>query len=257
MARSRYEGTRMFHLVTRTWNPVTGCRHDCVYCWARKLVETRLSKITEKYREGFSPRLHRNELRAKFRPNELVFVCDMGDLFGEWVPDEWIMKVFGVIRRYPRTDFLLLTKNPFRYVELLEKYGAEVFSKNMIFGTTIETLDDDLYNAYRISRAPPPSLRLQWLGIFVDKMVEQAGYYPKTFISVEPILLYWTTTDIEVFANIVAERIKPIAVYVGYDNYSVTEKLRIPEPSLDTTRKLIEALRSRGITVYTLSLIHI
>lgn len=22
-----------------TWNPVTGCRHDCAYCYARKIAE--------------------------------------------------------------------------------------------------------------------------------------------------------------------------------------------------------------------------
>jgi len=30
--------TRMFDLVTETWNPITGCNHECVYCWARRLA---------------------------------------------------------------------------------------------------------------------------------------------------------------------------------------------------------------------------
>jgi DNA repair photolyase len=29
--------TRMFDFVTETWNPITGCSHECVYCWARRL----------------------------------------------------------------------------------------------------------------------------------------------------------------------------------------------------------------------------
>ena len=159
--------SRMFHLVTRTWNPITGCEHSCSYCWARRLAETKL-RNTKKYRDGFTPKFHPNELRKSFKPGGFVFVSDMGDMFGDWVPDEWVLKVLNVIRRYPRTDFLFLTKNPFRYVKLLERYG-NIFDDNMVFGTTVETLDDDLYNAYRVSRAYPPSLRLQWLGIFVKK----------------------------------------------------------------------------------------
>jgi DNA repair photolyase len=30
----------MFPDVSETWNPITGCRFGCVYCWARRLAET-------------------------------------------------------------------------------------------------------------------------------------------------------------------------------------------------------------------------
>lgn len=49
----------------------------------------------------------------------IVFVCSMADLFGEWVPDEWIQAVFNSIETAPDWwNFLLLTKNPERYLEL-------------------------------------------------------------------------------------------------------------------------------------------
>ena len=244
MARKR--DSRMFHLVTRTWNPITGCLHNCKYCWARKLAEGRLRKTTRKYAEGFRPKFHPEELGRRFRPNELVFVSDMGDMWGRWVPDEWILRVLEVARRHPKTTFLFLTKNPLRYVEVLEGHG-DVFSGNMIFGATIETLDDSLYSAYEVSRACPPSLRLQWLGIFAAKHEEATGRRPRTFVSVEPILMYWTATDVEVFAKILAESVRPEFVYVGYDNYNS----RLPEPPLRRTLELVDRLRERGMTVYT------
>jgi protein gp37 len=89
----------MFEAISKTWNPVIGCQHSCSYCWARKLVNTRL-KNSEKYKDGFTPKLVGKELKRKFR-NQFVFVSDMGDLFGEWVPSEWIIKVIETIKQSP------------------------------------------------------------------------------------------------------------------------------------------------------------
>ena len=235
MARSRYEGTRMFHLVTRTWNPVTGCRHDCVYCWARKLVETRLSKVTKKYREGFKPKLHEEELRVEFKPSEFVFVCDMGDLFGGWVPREWILKVLDVVRRFPKTTFLFLTKNPDRYLDF-EDILREL--DNVVLGATIETDNDWMYWYYNISRAPQPSGRL-----LAMRRLRRRGF-TNIMISIEPILYF---TDFFAYSII---DIEPAFVYVGYDNYGN----KLPEPPLYRTLRLIGILRSHGITVYTKTL---
>jgi DNA repair photolyase len=99
----------MFGMVTETWNPITGCLHNCVYCWARRLALTRL-RNTRRYRDGFKPRLNEEEFRRRFNGG-VVFVSDMGDMWGEWVPDEWIRRVLNHIRRFPNTRFLFLTKN--------------------------------------------------------------------------------------------------------------------------------------------------
>jgi protein gp37 len=44
----------------------------------------------------------------------------MADLFGEWVPDEWIKAVFEATSRAPQHNYLYLTKNPDRYYQLRE-----------------------------------------------------------------------------------------------------------------------------------------
>lgn len=34
--------SRMFPFITCTWNPLCGrCQHECDYCWARELAQTR------------------------------------------------------------------------------------------------------------------------------------------------------------------------------------------------------------------------
>ncbi len=53
---STSSGRKMFNIVSRTWNPVTGCLHFCRYCWARRLAETKL-RNKRRYADGFKPRI--------------------------------------------------------------------------------------------------------------------------------------------------------------------------------------------------------
>ncbi len=211
-------GKKMFSIVTRTWNPVTGCTHLCIYCWARRLAETKL-KNHSRYKGGFIPRIHQKEFKTRFKEGEFVFVSDMGDLFCGGVDDEWILQVLNHIRKFPKTYFLFMTKNPERYEKFLD-----VMPSNAILGATIETNDDELYRTYKISHAPIPSLRYKAM-----KNLK----WDKKFISIEPILDF----DLYTFKNWIRD-ILPFMVYIGYDNYNN----KLPEPSLTKTMKLIEEL---------------
>lgn len=222
----------MFNLVTRTWNPITGCRHECIYCWSRRMVE-RFLKRTKKYRDvGFEPAFHECELSVRFRPGELVFVSDMGDMFGEWVPREWILRVLEHISKFPKTRFLLLTKNPKRFLEFIDAIPG-----NCILGATIETNLDDVYKAYRISKAPPPSERIK-------AMRRVRGVWKgEIWISIEPILLF----DEGLYYAMI--EISPDVIYVGWDNYAWREGIELPEPRVEHALKLVELLRESGFKV--------
>ena len=210
-------GSRMFNIISRTWNPVTGCEHFCIYCWARRLALTKL-RNTERYKNGFRPRINPSEFTKKFNGG-VVFVSDMGDLFGDFIYSEWILKVIDYIKKFPDTYFLFLTKNPWRYHEFIDR-----FPPNAILGATIETNRDDIYLKYRISKAPVPSDRYQAM-----KNLD----WDMKFISIEPILDF----DLDIFADWIRE-IGPIMVYVGYDNYN----WKLPEPPMSKTLELIKRL---------------
>ncbi len=55
----------------------------------------------------------------------------MGEMFGDWISDEWIYKILRIVRTCQRQHiFLFLTKNPKRYLEFK-------FPDNCWLGTTI------------------------------------------------------------------------------------------------------------------------
>lgn len=123
-----------------TWNPVTGCLHGCEYCYARKIAERFGYHLTDQnvhdlktpvrkkdaivpYPYDFEPTFHRYKLEETqhWKKPRTIFVCSMADLFGDWVPDEWIQEVFKACEAAPQHRYIFLTKNPRRYYDLIEK----------------------------------------------------------------------------------------------------------------------------------------
>jgi len=118
-----------------SWNPLTGCKHGCPYCYARDIAY-------RFYKEKFEPTFHPHRLKAPFntkiplqRNNEEgihnVFVCSMADLFGDWVPQEWIDKVMDAVRTSPQWTYIFLTKNPSRMIDI-------EWPENAWVGTTVD-----------------------------------------------------------------------------------------------------------------------
>lgn len=72
----------------------------------------------------FSPTFHRYRLGEpqSWKKPRNIFVCSMADLFGDWVPDEWIDDVIKSTQRALRHRYLFLTKNPERYGDWLERF---------------------------------------------------------------------------------------------------------------------------------------
>ena len=107
-------------------NPITGCLHDCPYCYARDGATS--ARLAAQYPFGFAPTLHpKRLLSARFMkvPPEAeidtryrnVFLGSMADMFGRWVPAEWIQTVLRSCREAPDWNFLCLTKFPKRMAE--------------------------------------------------------------------------------------------------------------------------------------------
>ncbi len=118
-----------------SWNPVTGCRHNCPYCYARDIANRfypmqfepafRYKRLTAPANTAVPPKAAGD---VSFRN---VFTCSMADLFGRWVPTEWIEAVLAQVRANPQWNFLLLTKFAARLAEF-------TFPPNACIGTTVD-----------------------------------------------------------------------------------------------------------------------
>jgi protein gp37 len=110
----------------RSWNPIVGCSRvseGCRHCYAERLAGTRL-KHTARYRgltkSGPDGALWTGETRfiseefdapQQWRKPQRIFVCDMGDLFHESVPDAKISLVLQMpLRGAHRHTYQILTK---------------------------------------------------------------------------------------------------------------------------------------------------
>lgn len=95
------------------------------------------------YPFGFAPTLHRYRLNTmdKLKMGNNIFVGAMADVFGAWIPDEWIWEILNTCMRYPLHNFLFLTKNPERY-EHIDAMGRLPAAKNMWYGSTLTNPED-------------------------------------------------------------------------------------------------------------------
>ena len=130
-----------------TFNPITGCLNHVnglckggdFPCYAYRLANGRLRQkylanrkipipnfyvdAQVAFADPFYPRFWKErlgELKAYQRWNTYstdqkprgIFVCDMGELFGNWIPIGWQEAIFGGIKSCPQHRFHLLTKQP-------------------------------------------------------------------------------------------------------------------------------------------------
>lgn len=147
-----------------TWNPITGCKHNCEFCYARKIAER--FRGSRAFPQGFDPSIHTERLPQPYRMKDpqTIFVVSMGDLFGNWIPDYWIDRVVDAAIEAPRHTYIFLTKNP----DHMRRYFTDKMPrKNFWLGTSVGESKPSW------TRMPP----IQHLG--------DAGW--NTFLSVEPL----------------------------------------------------------------------
>ncbi len=158
-----------------TWNPITGCLAQCDNCKNKDImlkfcgdIRYNISKVKRNaeneelfvlekpfvtgnkgnvpYPFGTAPTLHQyrlEELQKSTRNGSNILVCTKGDMFGDWIPDEWVDNIFQACLNQPRHNYLFITKNPDRYLRLA-KNNKLPSNSNMWYGTKISN-DKDSY----------------------------------------------------------------------------------------------------------------
>ena len=152
------------------FNPITGCLHDCRYCYAKGFAnrfgykmppnhKPTLHELEEPvfvrckrgklrinpYPFGFEPTFHKYKLNGPQRVKrpQNVFVGSMSDMWGNWVPFEWQMATIEACQKAKQHRYLFLTKNPKKYAERMNKSGNRLeIPSNMWFGATLTKMKD-------------------------------------------------------------------------------------------------------------------
>lgn len=147
-ARFNSQDTDNIEWALWSWNPVTGCEHNCPYCYARdianrfypqkfepSIIPSRLKapQNTQLPEDKIAAALASGTVEGAVRAMGLknVFTCSMADLFGRWVPRRWIEAVLAEVEAAPQWNFLFLTKFPQRMAEF-------DFPSNAWVGTTVD-----------------------------------------------------------------------------------------------------------------------
>lgn len=123
-----------------TWNPVTGCTKvspGCAHCYAETFAERFRGVPGHPYQQGFDLKLwpERIELPLHWKRPRTIFVNSMSDLFHAAVPDEFIIKVFDVMKRADWHTFQVLTKRPERVASMSAQL---LWAPNIWMGTSVE-----------------------------------------------------------------------------------------------------------------------
>ena len=131
----------------KNWNVVTGCTKysdGCLNCYAEDVVKWLKRLGQEKYIvNGFNVTPHDDKLdwplknlaKKPKRPAK-SFVTDMGDLFHDEVPDDFISQVFETMHQVPQHRFYVLTKRAARFGQLAPKLNWKPW---MWAGVTVES----------------------------------------------------------------------------------------------------------------------
>lgn len=204
-----------------TWNPIrarnlkTGkvgwyCEHvtpGCEHCYAESMNKRLGTGLPFKpgHRKDVELFLDEKMLLQPlhWKKPRMIFVCSMTDLFAEFVPNEWIDKIFAVMALTPQHTYQVLTKRSARMREYLtpglpHRIGMEALAMTLdahagdarsLIGDGIELTGDITY----LRNWPLPNV---WLGVSAERQQEADERIPLLldtpaavrFISAEPLL---------------------------------------------------------------------
>lgn len=138
-----------------TWNPVAGCSivsAGCTNCYAMEMARRLDAMSVAKY-QGLTRRSGKRTvwngvvredhqslaIPLAWKKPKKIFVNSMSDLFHEAVSDDFIAKVWQVMRDTPRHHYQILTKRPERMAAVVRGIIGDVLP-NVWLGTSVENL---------------------------------------------------------------------------------------------------------------------
>jgi protein gp37 len=190
-----------------SWNPVHGCSKvspGCAHCYAetlsRRYKQTPAAWTPANAEQNVILKPHKLGEPLKWKTPRMVFVNSMSDLFHELVPDEFICRVFDVMRACQAGvglgvghTFQVLTKRPERMRDVCRRLRFNGDGAGRVWLAA----DADDRDGYALMGGLPGCRPLPnvWLGVSIEnrRFVHRADVLRETpaavrFISAEPLL---------------------------------------------------------------------
>jgi protein gp37 len=165
-------GTSDIEWTDATWNPIAGCTMvspGCTNCYAQRMAARLQAMHIQKYRRTTrkSGGRHVWTGRVNLDPTALtvplrwknprrIFVNSMSDLFQDGVPENFVQKVWNIMREAYWHTFQILTKRPERMLAILSQPTFPTLS-NVWLGTSVES--EDYLDRIEVLRAVPAQIR--------------------------------------------------------------------------------------------------
>jgi protein gp37 len=269
------QGENGISWTEQTWNPITGCTkvsEGCAHCYAERYAKRGIGdfKPERKPIPGGSAYIGRSFSDVKLHPSRLeqprhwkkprkIFVCNMGDMFHEAVPDGFIDKVFAVIALCPQHTFQVLTKRAERMVKYLINH-AKTSSED-----AAETING------KQNRWNPWPLQNVWLGVScenqdaADERIPLLLQTPAAvrFVSVEPMLGpvdfgLWAENVIQENGDIIERKFQVHHSWFAYKNYPGIDWVIIGSESgpgartmkIEWAQDLVAQCKAAGVPVH-------
>lgn len=211
------------------------------YPWEQKNKDGSITNAA--YPFGFDPTFHRYKLDEPqhWKKPRNIFVCSMADLFGDWVPDEWIAEVFRACEAAPQHRYLFLTKNPARLCKMASAYKVKRWNETHVGKTHPQTTE----YAHTLVL---PSHENWWFGSTLDNKNArrfQGDNHFHTFTSIEPL-----TEDMDVgLGSFGSDEWVIIGAETGNRKGKIT-------PKREWVENIVEAAQITGVKVFMKESLH-
>lgn len=165
-------GKTKIEWTEQTWNPTTGCTKispGCKNCYAEAMSHRLKAMNVVGYENGFKISIIEDRLSQPLKRKKPTkyFVNSMSDLFHEEIPDEFIDKIFAVIKETPQHIYQILTKRANRMASYFE---CKEVPNNAWIGVSVE---DKEYGIPRIRKLQGINSSIRFLSI--EPLLEDLG----------------------------------------------------------------------------------
>ncbi len=241
---------------------VWGCvkvSQGCTHCYAESLAKRfdRGAEFNAAEMAKLTPYLDEQELRQLLTSKKIsgkrVFIEDMSDLFGEWVPFELLDRLFAAFALRPDVTFQILTKRPERMREYINQATDTDDLTVAKFDISGETLD--FFNSPRVE-LPLPNV---WLGASVENQETADERIPLLlqtpaavrFVSYEPALEGVNFSELHITGGVTIDALNPAArervswVIVGGESGPSARPTDI-----EWIRSIMEQCKSAGVPAF-------